>query len=54
MPFKLFFDNGIESKYPLPDSAEDIIIAEMRKPKSKRLYKCGIEFSAVERVEHYS
>jgi len=53
MPIKLYFDDGkTEGKYPLPDSMEDVVIEEMRKPKAKRRYKGGIEFSAVERAEY--
>ena len=47
---KLFFDDGTESQYP-HEIDEDDLVKEMSKPKEKRLYTYGIEFSAVERAE---
>ena len=49
---KLFFDDETDSgKYSLPLSAEDDVVEQMSRPKNKRLYRYGVEFSRVNKVE---
>ena len=48
MNVKLFFDNGKSSILDVP---EDALVAQISRPKKKRLYTCGIEFSAVESAQ---
>ena len=48
MKAKLFFDTGETS---INEVDEDTLIEQMKRPKDKRLYRCGIEFSAVDKVE---
>ena len=44
----IFFDDGKTFKTNIP---EDTMLNQMRRPKSKRLYTCGIEFSRVDKAE---
>ena len=48
MKCKLFFEDGSTS---INEVTEEVLESEMRKPKEKRLYKCGIEFSYIDKVE---
>lgn len=50
---RLYFDDGTNTwpKYDLPLSQEDIVYEQMKRPKNKRLYKAGVEFSRVDRAE---
>ena len=47
---KLTFNDGTISNY-IQEIPEDTLIEQMKRPQNKRLYKCGIEFSAVEKAE---
>ena len=47
---KLFFNDG-DYTANLPDSAEEEVTKQLTRPKSKRLYILGIEFSNVVRAE---
>ena len=45
---KLYFDDGTDCLSEVPG---DTLIKQMGRKKNKRLYTCGIEFSAVDKVE---
>ena len=45
---EFMFDNGKISKLSV---SEEVLINQMNRPKHKRLYVCGIEFSRVESVK---
>lgn len=45
---KLYFDDGTNFITEIP---EDELIKQMSRPKNKRLYVCGTEFSCVEKAE---
>ena len=44
----LHFDDGTIAEQEI---SEAVLMEQMQRPKTKRLYKCGVEFSAVEKVE---
>lgn len=51
MKFKLFFDDGSIFELPFTELVETEVMTQMHKPKGKRRYVFGCEFSRVDKVE---